>query len=522
MADRAQPLRLAGWTGIAAAIAVPAIIAATSLAVVLAAEGRWSFGAADTAALRFTIWQAFLSALISSLLAIPMARALARRSFAGRSLLITLLGAPFLLPVIVAVFGLLAIFGRGGLVNEILAFIGFPTVGIYGLHGVVLAHVFLNLPLATRLLLQGWQSIPAERFRLAASLDLGPFAIFRHLEVPMLARALPPAFLIIFVICTTSFAVALTLGGGPRATTVELAIYQAIRFEFDLTRAAFLSSVQLVITGVAAVIALKWAATTGFGAGLDRVSERWDSRTTTAQALDTTAIMLGALFLLAPMSAVVLRGIPYIADLPDVVWVSVIRSLQVAALSTGLVVLGSVAVALAAARIGRKARYVEAAGLLALAASPLVVGTGLFVILFPFVAPSKVALPVTALVNAIVTMPFALRVLIPAVRDAEVTYGRLADSLSLTGWARMRLVILPRIRRPLGFSAGLAAALSMGDLGVVALFADPETATLPLQIYRLMGAYRMDDAAGASLVLLVISFLLFWACDWGGRRGATD
>ena len=152
----------------------------------------------------------------------------------------------------------------------------------------------------------------------------------------------------------------------------------------------------------------------------------------------------------------------------------------------------------------------------------MVVGTGLFVILFPFVAPSKVALPVTALVNAMVTMPFALRVLIPAVRDAEVTYGRLADSLSLTGWARMRLVILPRIRRPLGFSAGLAAALSMGDLGVVALFADPETATLPLQIYRLMGAYRMDDAAGASLVLLVISFLLFWACDWGGRRGATD
>ena len=234
------------------------------------------------------------------------------------------------------------------------------------------------------------------------------------------------------------------------------------------------------------------------------------------------AIVITTLFLLAPLTAVVLRGAPYVADLPDAVWTSVTQSLIVAAVSTVLVVLGALAVALAAARLGPNARYVEGAGLLAIAASPLVVGTGLFVIVFPFADPSRLALPVTALVNAMVTMPFALRVLIPAVRDAESLYGRLSDSLALTGWARLRLVILPRIRRPLGFSAGLAAALSMGDLGVVALFADPETATLPLQIYRLMGAYRMDDAAGASLILLAVSFFLFWACDWGGRRGATD
>ena len=85
--------------------------------------------------------------------------------------------------------------------------------------------------------------------------------------------------------------------------------------------------------------------------------------------------------------------------------------------------------------------------------------------------------------------------------------GRLADTLNLTGLARFRLLILPRIRRPLGFSGGLAAALSMGDLGVIALFADPNTATLPLQVYRLMGAYRIEDAGGASVLLsCLVSF----------------
>jgi thiamine transport system permease protein len=44
----------------------------------------------------------------------------------------------------------------------------------------------------------------------------------------MLRAVLPGAVLLVFLLCMTSFAVALTLGGGPRATTVELAIYQAL------------------------------------------------------------------------------------------------------------------------------------------------------------------------------------------------------------------------------------------------------------------------------------------------------
>ena len=136
------------------------------------------------------------------------------------------------------------------------------------------------------------------------------------------------------------------------------------------------------------------------------------------------------------------------------------------------------------------------------------------------VDPVGLALPVTALVNAVMSLPFALRTLVPAVRDIEASYGQLADSLSMNGWVRMRLVLWPRLRRPLGFSAGLAAALSMGDLGVIALFSDPESATLPLQMYRLMSAYRMDQAAGAAVLLLGMSLLLFWIFDRGGRVNA--
>ena len=520
MAGRAQPLGVGGRLGIAIAVAVPLLIAATSVAVIAAAEVGRGFSAADWAAIRFTIWQAAASAVISVALAIPLARALARRRFPGRGIMITLLGAPFLLPVIVAIFGLLAIFGRGGVLNGLLTTLGFAPFSIYGAHGVILAHVFFNLPLATRLILQGWQAIPGERFRLAATLGMGPAAIARHLEIPMLARLVPGALLIIFVICTTSFAVALTLGGGPRATTVELAIYQALRFEFDLSRAAYLAVIQLGITGVAAFVALKYATSAEFGPGLDRVERRWDAQGPGQRVLDFAMIGIAALFLLLPVASVLLAGLPRILYLPEPVWIATLRSLLVALASTVVVVVAALAMAIAATRVGPRARYIEGAGLFAIAASPLVLGTGLFILIIPVIDPSRLALPITALVNAVVTLPFALRILLPAMQTIEDDFGRLADSLDIHGWVRIRLVVLPRLKRPLGFAAGIAAALSMGDLGVIALFADPETATLPLQIYRLMGAYRMNDAGGAAALLLIVSFAMFWAFDKSARHHA--
>lgn len=479
----------------------------TLMAVAMRAEVGSGLSGADWAAIRFTLTQSFVSALLSVLLAIPVARALARRQFWGRGVLITLLGAPFILPVIVAVLGLLAVFGRNGVLNSALAAIGLPEVSIYGFHGVVLAHVFFNLPLATRFLLQGWLAIPAERFRLAASLNA---PIGRLLEWPMLRAVVPGTFLVIFLICLTSFAVALTLGGGPKATTVELAIYQAIRFDFDLGRAALLACIQFTICTVAALVAWQVTAVDGFGAGLDRVVQRWDG----ARITDALWITAAALFLIVPLGMVVLKGLPGLPALPDTIWQAVFRSVSVAIISALLTVIMALALAL------HGGRWVALVGVLPLAASSLVVGTGLFLIVFPFVRPSDVALFVTALVNAGLALPFALRSISPAVATAQADYGRLADQLGIVGWARLRLVILPRIRRPLGFAMGLAAALSMGDLGVIALFADDGAETLPLAMYRLMGAYRLEAAAGAGLLLVTLSLLLFWICDLGGRANA--
>ena len=131
--------------------------------------------------------------------------------------------------------------------NNFLNLIGLGSIKIYGFWGVILAHVFFNLPLAIRILLQAFNDMPGEQYRLVSSLKLSSAQKFLVLEWPVLKKVCPGVWAVIFAICLSSFAVALTLGGGPKATTVELAIYQSFFYDLDFSKAAQLALVQIVL-----------------------------------------------------------------------------------------------------------------------------------------------------------------------------------------------------------------------------------------------------------------------------------
>ncbi|MEM7709179.1 MAG: thiamine/thiamine pyrophosphate ABC transporter permease ThiP [Pseudomonadota bacterium] len=502
--------------GQVAGAAILLALLAPLAALALRAEGWTGLTPRDWAAIRFTLWQAAASAALSVLLAVPVARALARRRFPGRGLVVLLLGAPFILPVIVAILGLVAVFGRSGPVALAFAWAGLDPPSIYGAQGVILAHVFFNLPLATRLILQAWLAIPGDRLRLAASLGFTARDTFRRLELPMLRAVVPGIFVVIFLICTTSFAVALALGGGPRSTTVELAIYQAFRFDFDLARVATLGAAQLVLAGLTAALSLRLAVPSAFGTGLDRATPRWDSATPALRAQDAIAITLACAFLLTPLALLAAQGAPALPDLPASIWQAALRSLAVALAAA--IATTALALALAMAATRPSGGWIEIAGTLSVAASPLVLGVGLYILLVPLADPVALALPITAAVNTIFALPFALRALLPAMRDLHRDYGRLSATLNLRGFPWLRLIALPRLRRPAGFAAGLTAALAAGDLGVITLFGAPDGATLPLVLYQLMGSYRLEEAKAAALLLVALSLGLFWLFERGGRH----
>lgn len=517
----AIPLRVLLSGGIALVLLLALTLGALVVVGMQGADAG-ALTAPDLRALIFTLRQAFLSAALSVLFAIPLARALARRRFRGRDTLTSLLGAPFLLPVIVAILGVIAVWGRSGWIADAMGWMGWGRLNVYGMPGVLIAHVFFNLPLAARLILQGFSDLPPERWRVAAQLGVEGRALFRLVEWPAIRASAPGAFALVFLVCATSFAVALTLGGGPRATTLELAIYEAASYDFDLGRAARLAGLQFAVCAVAALLALAASAPVTASPGALTLVERWDGRNRASRFGDAAVILTVCLFLGAPMLAIFLRGVAGLDDLTGAVPAAAGRSLIVAVFAVVITLclsLGLAALIVALQTRGSRltARLADLAGILPIAASPFVIGIAFIIVLRPVADPFALALPLTAIVNAAMATPFALRILIPVIRLAHDEHGRLADSLALTGLTRLRVLYWPRLRQPLGFAAGLSGALAIGDLGVIALFSTPDAPTLPLLMHLLAGSRQIDAAYGAALVLIALSFGVFWLFDRAGR-----
>lgn len=524
--------------GIIALVAITLLIGGAFAGLILeGASGPSSAAAAFDSYLlrvaRFTLWQALLSTLLSVLPAVFVGRALSRHTnFPGRRLILQLFTVPLALPAIVAALGVLALYGHAGYFAGILGtFGGGEWPGIYGLSGILVAHVFFNLPLATRLFLEALGTVPADQWRLASQLGMDARSAFRLIEWPALRTVLPGVAGLVFMLCITSFTIVLTLGGGPAATTLEVAIYQALRFDFDPARAVTLTFLQIVLTFVVVAMLTRLGANTVGDANLPVAPRRYLATSTTEAVLNAGLIVLALLFVAAPMAATVLAGLE--ADLgrlagEDAVRRATLTSAGLSFLSALFCVMLSLSLIAARRALALRRRAGGAMSLLEHAADtgagfvlvvpPIVIGAGWFLALRNITDVFAIAPVMVVAVNAVMAMPFAIRAVRPAYDAASERHERLCLALGISGWNRLRLVDWPSLRRPLATGFAFAMALSLGDLGVIALFGSDSVQTLPYLLLARMGSYRTADAAGLALLLGLVCLMLVVAADWLGRE----
>ncbi len=478
---------------------------------------------------RFTIWQAFLSTVLSALFAIPVARALARRAtFPGRTVLVRLLSLPLALPQLVAVLGILSVWGSNGWLARAAAALGSErTPDIYGLTGILLAHVFFNMPLMVRLISAALERVPGEYWRLAAQLGMPPGTIWRLVEWPAIRAVLPGAAALVFMLCATSYTVVLVLGGGPGASTLEVAIYEAMRFEFDPPRAVALAMLQLAITATVFLVLRRLAVPMAGGFIPQAPFPRLDGNRAGARLHDAFWLLAAAAYTAAPLAGIIISGLAAnmqrLATEPAV-HAALLTSLLLAVTASlfALLLTWALLQPMRDPRGGTGKGLLPRAGDLAaslvLIVPPVILGAGWFVILMSTGNMEWYAPLVVAIINALMSLPFTWRVLQPAFRDVQQRHGRLCAQLGIRGFSRLRLVDWPLMRRPLGLAAALALALSLGDLGAIALFGSENFRTLPWLLYQRLGSYRTDDAAGLALVLLVLIMVLMALAEAAGRR----
>ncbi|RDI61782.1 ABC transporter permease subunit [Microvirga subterranea] len=474
-----------------------------------------SIGPYLTRVLAFSVIQASLSTLLSVGLGIALALALARRRFPGRDAVLAALSTTMVIPTIVAVFAVLAVYGRSGWLAGALQFLGVSgDLTIFGYPGILIAHVFLNAPYVARITLDGLSLVPAEQWRLATALGFTPGQIFRHLDWPVLRTELPGIAGLVFLLCFKSFAVVLALGGGPARATLEVAIYEALKIDLDFGRAAWLALIQLVIclslTGL-----LNWIVTRPPAAHTTRSHvERPDAAIGRLKVLDWLILAAGALFLV-PLAFSVLSGVTHLLDVVDA------DLLQAAATSLAISTAAAILACLMALALGsaaRRQRLVERTPRLAalydflpntlLAIPPFALTAGLFLLIRHIVDPAAAGLILLPLINSLAAVPFVYRAIAPKLMTAEERYGRVAASLGMTGLSKLTIMDWPLLKRPLASGFALAMALSFGDFGIIALFGGPELRTLPYLLYERLGAYRLEEAASIGLLIVLAAFVL--------------
>lgn len=160
-----RPPRLAG--GAAIAVAITLLIGTLFWSILHAAGG--ATGGSARVELGYLIWittlQATLSTLLSLLAGVALAWALNRLRFPGRSVVIGLFASAIVTPGLVVAFGLIDVWGRSGWLGSL----GIP---IFGLGGVVAAHLILDGAFAARILLARLDAIPDRRLKTGQSLGL--------------------------------------------------------------------------------------------------------------------------------------------------------------------------------------------------------------------------------------------------------------------------------------------------------------------------------------------------------------
>jgi putative spermidine/putrescine transport system permease protein len=159
---------------------------------------------------------------------------LARRRFAGRGLLLSLLTLPLSFPGVVVGFFVILLGGRQGLLSQA----GLPTFA-YGLVGLFVAYLYFSLPRAIASYTAAAEALEPELEEAARALGASRWRIVRDVWLPQLAPTSIACGAIVFATAMGAFGTAFTLAS--KFEVLPLTIYDEFTNYANFATAAALS-----------------------------------------------------------------------------------------------------------------------------------------------------------------------------------------------------------------------------------------------------------------------------------------
>lgn len=189
----------------------------------------------------------------------PAAYVLATRRFPGRSLAIVLVELPLALPPAVAGIGLIAAFGRLGLLGGTLSALGIQ-VGLTQA-AVVLAVAFVAGPFYLRAAVAAFEAVDPNLVAASRTLGAGRGRTFFRVVLPLARPGLAAGEALAFARGLGEFGATIMFAGSLQAATQTLPLAIYAEFDLDFTTALAVSALLVVVSAALLVtlrIALQW------------------------------------------------------------------------------------------------------------------------------------------------------------------------------------------------------------------------------------------------------------------------
>ncbi len=450
-------------------------------------------------ALYFTLLQSVLSSLGAICFGVILAIGFSRFRFRGQRFLEAFCYLPFFLPPLAVVLSVIALYGRQGL-----------NLPVFGLFGILMAHWIFNIPVVLFFLRRAYQSVPKAQVILATQAG----EVWRLIDCDVLRRVLPTAFAIVFLYASLSFTIVLTLGRGLSVTTLELSIYQAIRYDLNLILVAKLALLQMAFGLIVYVLARN-----SFETDWPEASQDFQLPKPNSVVLRFGLVFFficTLLILAAPLIEFSINASSGIFQLFEQ------NGLFEAAWNSIKLGLMSVLICQFIAAVMIYYQRDSLAWLIG-ATSPLVLAVAVILCIRPFANPFSYGVVFVALFQALAMLPLIVSTWRGCINKVSNEERRLMKLLMPKKVDQLKRFWWPHCRGTGIETSVLIVALSIGDLALMPLFAPSGFETLPVLIWQMIGSYRYEMASALSLLVLVAIFVLLGIVQlWNAYEGYND
>ncbi len=194
----------------------------------------------------------------------PFAYIVARMQFRGRSILVTIVELPLVMPPAVAGLALLVAFGRFGLLGHTLSVLGIDLA--FTQAAVVIAILFVASPFYLRGAIAAFTAIDSRLLDVASTLGAGPLRRLVHVAVPLAAGGLGAAAAVAFARGVGEFGATILFAGSFQGSTQTLPLAVYSLFDSNLDQGVAIG-VLLIIVSAAILLTSKllvrsWATST--------------------------------------------------------------------------------------------------------------------------------------------------------------------------------------------------------------------------------------------------------------------